>query len=100
MIHTAFCQGFTCTGVDISTAAIEIANKTAVDKKVKCQFIATDVLGEIAEVQDTVDFIYNWKLLHHIFTCGLPCQFIQEHLEHFLVHSPGRHKETKRPLDG
>ncbi|NQU05039.1 MAG: class I SAM-dependent methyltransferase [Calditrichaeota bacterium] len=60
-------KDFIAKGVDISTTAIEIAKKTAVDKKVKCQFIAADVLGEMTEVRDKFGFIYDWELLHHIF---------------------------------
>ena len=60
-------KGFIATGVDISATAIEIAKKSSITKKVKCQFLEANVLGEMTEVQDTFDFIYDWELLHHIF---------------------------------
>jgi len=32
-----------------------------------CNFISSDGLGDMAEIQDTFDFAYAWELLHHIF---------------------------------
>ena len=57
---------FEMTGVDISPTAIEIAKKSAEQKGVPCQFIVTDVLGLMREVEGTFDFAYDWELLHHI----------------------------------
>lgn len=59
--------GFDATGVDISPAAIEMARKSASEKKVKCEFLVADVLGDMAEIRGTFDFAYDWELLHHIF---------------------------------
>ncbi|MBC8487909.1 MAG: class I SAM-dependent methyltransferase [Bacteroidetes bacterium] len=58
---------FNTTGVDISITAIEMAKKSATEKKIKCNFITADVLGEMAEIQSNYDFAYDWELLHHIF---------------------------------
>jgi len=60
-------NGFNTTGVDISSTAIEMAKKSAEEKKIKCNFIVADVLGEMPEIQDKYDFAYDWELLHHIF---------------------------------
>ena len=60
-------KGFDATGVDISKTAIEIAINSASKKGINCNFISSDVLGDMAEVQDTFDFAYDWELLHHIF---------------------------------
>ena len=60
-------KGFDATGVDFSKPAVEIAKKSASKKGVKCNFISSDVLGDMAEIQDTFDFAYDWELLHHIF---------------------------------
>jgi 2-polyprenyl-3-methyl-5-hydroxy-6-metoxy-1,4-benzoquinol methylase len=60
-------NGFDASGVDISEAAIEIAKKSASKKGVDCKFIATDVLGDMTEIQDTYDFVYDWEVLHHIY---------------------------------
>ncbi|MFC1729392.1 class I SAM-dependent methyltransferase [candidate division KSB1 bacterium] len=60
-------RGFDVTGVDISPTAIEIARNNAVNKGATCQFIVSDVLGDLAEVRETFDFAYDWELLHHIF---------------------------------
>jgi cyclopropane fatty-acyl-phospholipid synthase-like methyltransferase len=60
-------KGFDATGVDFSKPAVEIAKKSASKKGVNCNFIASDVLGDMAEIQDTFDFAYDWELLHHIF---------------------------------
>lgn len=60
-------MGFDATGVDFSNTAIEMARTSALQKGVKCEFIATDVLGDMPEVQNTFDFAFDWELLHHIF---------------------------------
>lgn len=60
-------KGFDATGVDISKTAIEIATNSASKKGINCNFISSDVLGDMTEVQDTFDFAYDWELLHHIF---------------------------------
>ena len=60
-------KGFDATGVDFSKQAVEIAKKSASKKRVNCNFISSDVLGDMAEIQDTFDFAYDWELLHHIF---------------------------------
>lgn len=59
--------GFDVTGIDISPAAIKIAQEQAERKGVKCNFLAADVLGEFAEVAQIFEFAYDWELLHHIF---------------------------------
>ncbi|MFA5972410.1 MAG: class I SAM-dependent methyltransferase [Lentimicrobiaceae bacterium] len=61
-------KGFTVTGVDISESAIKYAKKNAKDKKVRCDFLRADVLGDLEkEVDKTYDFAYDWELLHHIY---------------------------------
>jgi len=60
-------KGFDATGVDISATAIEIAKRSASGKKVTCRFLVADVLGDMAEIQETFEFAYDWELLHHIF---------------------------------
>jgi len=59
--------GFDVTGIDISPAAIKIAQEQAEKKGVKCNFLTADVLGELEEVTQTFGFAYDWELLHHIF---------------------------------
>lgn len=59
--------GFQAAGVDFSETAIEIAMKSAKEKGVDCSFIKADVLGDLTEIQDTFDFVFDWELLHHIF---------------------------------
>jgi SAM-dependent methyltransferase len=65
-------MGFTASGVDFSETAIEIAKKSAEEKGLDCRFIQADVLGDLAEIQDTFDFVYDWELLHHIFPESRP----------------------------
>ncbi len=60
-------KGFDASGVDISKTAIEIATNSASKKGINCNFISSDVLGDMTEVQETFDFAYDWELLHHIF---------------------------------
>jgi SAM-dependent methyltransferase len=59
-------EGFEVTGVDISPTAIRIARKNAEKRAVRCDFVAADVLGDLAQVEGTFDFAYDWGLLHHI----------------------------------
>lgn len=59
--------GFDVTGIDISLSAIKIANDHAMRKGVHSCFIAADVLGDLNEIKETFDFVYDWELLHHIF---------------------------------
>jgi SAM-dependent methyltransferase len=58
--------GFDVTGIDISPSAIKIAKQNAEKKRVKCNFLVGDVLGDL-EVKETFYFAYDWELLHHIF---------------------------------
>ncbi|MFC1477158.1 class I SAM-dependent methyltransferase [candidate division KSB1 bacterium] len=60
-------NGFDVTAVDISPTAIKIAEENAAKRGVACQFIAADVLGDLAEVEGKFDFAYDWELLHHIY---------------------------------
>ncbi len=62
-----FAKGFDPTGIDVSETAIDIATKSAAKKGVKCNFVTTDVLGDISEIHGRYDFAYDWHLLHHIF---------------------------------
>ena len=60
-------QGFDAAGVDISDAAIELAQKSAAEKNLQCRFFAADVIEDISVIEDTFDLAYDWELLHHIF---------------------------------
>ena len=40
---------------------------SASEEGVNCHFFVSDVLGELVEIKDTYDFVYDWELLHHIF---------------------------------
>lgn len=59
-------NGFDAIGVDISENAIDMARKSALRAGVKCTFVVADVLGDISEINDEFDFVYDWELLHHI----------------------------------
>ncbi len=59
--------GFEVTGIDISPSAIKTARENAKKKGVRCNFLVTDVLGDMDEVKETFGFAYDWELLHHIF---------------------------------
>lgn len=61
-------KGFDVTGVDLSPIAIKMARGNAKKKRVKCNFLVADVLGDMEKaVKETFDFAYDWELLHHIF---------------------------------
>jgi len=55
------------TGNYVSPTAIKTAKENAKKKKVKCDFLVADVLGDLFEVKEKFDFAYDWELLHHIF---------------------------------
>jgi len=59
--------GFDVTGVDISPTAIKLAREQASEKRVLCDFLVADVIGDLHEIKETFDFAYDWELLHHIF---------------------------------
>ena len=59
--------GFDVTGIDISPSAIKTAKENAKKKRVKCNFLVADVLGDLDEVKQTFDFAYDWELLHHTY---------------------------------
>ena len=60
-------KGYNVTGVDFSRTPIELANNTASQQDVRCNFITADVLRGLDAIHETFDFVYGWKLLHHIF---------------------------------
>lgn len=60
-------MGFDATGVDISEKAIDIARELAQKAGVTCEFIAADVRGDMSEIKNKYDFVYDWELLHHIY---------------------------------
>lgn len=58
--------GFGVTGVDSSTAAIQIARENAEKNGVQCTFVVADLLGDLHPVEGTFDFAYDYELLHHL----------------------------------
>ena len=58
--------GFDVTAVDISPAAIALAEAKAKEKSVACRFVVADVLGGLEEITEAFEFAYDWSLLHHI----------------------------------
>lgn len=60
-------MGFDATGVDISDKAIDMARELATRDGVQCRFFVADVLGDMSDIKDKYDFVYDWELLHHIF---------------------------------
>ncbi len=60
-------MGFDATGVDFSETAIEIARTSVSERGIPGNLIVADLLGDMAEVQDTFDFAFDWELLHHLF---------------------------------
>jgi len=59
--------GFDVTGIDISQSAIKTARANAKKKRVRCNFLVSDAIGDLDEVKQTFDFAYDWELLHHIY---------------------------------
>ena len=64
-------KGFDVTGIDISPKAIELARKNAAEKKVECNFIVADLLGDLLDiVNKPFDFAYDWEVMHHVYPGG------------------------------
>ncbi|MCX6690018.1 MAG: class I SAM-dependent methyltransferase [Methanoregula sp.] len=59
--------GFEVTGIDSAPQAIQIAQKNAQQKGVRCRFIVADILRDLHELTGTFDFAFDWEVLHHIF---------------------------------
>lgn len=60
-------KGFDVTGVDVSANAVKIARENALKAGAKCEFVRSDINGDMAEVEGTFDFAYDWEVLHHIY---------------------------------
>jgi SAM-dependent methyltransferase len=58
--------GFDAAGIDMSSAAIEIARKNAESKNVKCDFLIADLVNDLDKIKQRWDFAYDWNVLHHI----------------------------------
>lgn len=60
-------RGFEVTGVDLSAAAIEMAQARAREAGVCCRFAAADFLTGPDVLEGGFDFAYDWEVLHHVF---------------------------------
>ena len=60
-------KGFTMTGLDLSSSAIELATALAQRKGIACQFVDRDMTGIVAGFDNAFDFAYDWEVLHHVF---------------------------------
>jgi SAM-dependent methyltransferase len=105
-------HGFQTTGIDISKTAVQYAMNSASEQRVGCHFFVSDVLGDLVEIKDTYDFVYDWELLHHIFPRDRKKYFNNVHRllnsgGHYLSVSfsemspqfGGKGKYRKTPLD-
>lgn len=60
-------KGFSVTGVDIETSAIELAKKRAVNQKLKAKFFAMDIERDDFTTLGKFDFIYSTgNVLSHV----------------------------------
>ncbi|UCH85402.1 MAG: class I SAM-dependent methyltransferase [Candidatus Latescibacterota bacterium] len=60
-------QGFRMTGIDISPAALELAQRLALDSEVECEFVEDDITGAMDGFEAAFDFGLDWEVLHHVF---------------------------------
>jgi len=60
-------RGFEVTGIDLSPAALVHARRLAASAGVGCEFVAADLVSEVAPFETAFDFAYDWEVLHHIF---------------------------------
>jgi SAM-dependent methyltransferase len=59
--------GFQMTGMDISPAALELAEQLARAKGVTCAFLEEDITGNLEQHDGAFEFGYDWEVLHHVF---------------------------------
>jgi SAM-dependent methyltransferase len=60
-------QGFSVTGLDLSTTAVALAEALARDLGVACRFLACDLLAPLPDLEARFDFAFDWEVLHHVF---------------------------------
>lgn len=60
-------MGFEITGIDISPRAVELAERLAAEKSVRCRFMAKDLTGDLGKDIPLFDFAFDWEVLHHVF---------------------------------
>ncbi len=65
-------RGFTMTGVDLSTVAIEHARALAGKAGQEVEFVVADLLGEVGGLAGAFDLAYDWEVLHHVFPADRP----------------------------
>jgi len=59
--------GFEVTGVDISPAAIRIAEENAKKRNARCRFVVADLLDDLHEIEGTFDFAFDYGCSTTIF---------------------------------
>lgn len=64
--------GFRVTAIDLSAEAIAIATGHAKERGLACRFLARDVARDVADLAESFDFAYDWKVLHHVFPAARP----------------------------
>jgi SAM-dependent methyltransferase len=65
-------QGFDVTGIDLSAAAIALAEDLARSKGAPCRFIVSDLLEPTDAFDASFDFAYDWLVLHHVYPDDRP----------------------------
>jgi len=60
-------MGFEMTGVDFSSAAIEKAQKLAMEEELSIEFLIADFTKELYLNLSNFDFAFDYGLLHHVY---------------------------------
>jgi len=60
-------KGFDVTGVDVSEAAIGLAQSRADAAGVSCCFELADLIAGASGLADDFGFAFEWEVLHHVF---------------------------------
>ena len=60
-------KGFTMTGLDLSSRAVELATELARRRGVACRFAVRDMTDAVEGFDNAFDFAYDWEVLHHVF---------------------------------
>jgi SAM-dependent methyltransferase len=81
-------RGFQVTGLDLSPAALGIAERLAAEQGVRCRFIARDLTTVVDDLDDRFDFAYDWQVLHHVFPADRE-QYVAN--VHRLLRSRGKY---------
>jgi SAM-dependent methyltransferase len=75
--------GFEVTGVDLSRVAVERARARAEAGGLRCRFVAAELTGDLPDLGEAFELVWDWELLHHIFPPERPAYL--DNVAHLLA---------------